>query len=71
MVIDLHKSGKGCKKIHERLDIPLRTVGAIIIFKRYGTVENLTGRRRKCILPPRIGRGMVREATKSPRITVK
>ena len=32
---------------------------------------NLTGGGRKCILPPRIGRRMLREATKSPRITVK
>ena len=40
-------------------------------FKRYGTVENLMGRGLNCILPPRILRRMVREATKSPRITVK
>ena len=53
------------------MNIPLSTVRAIIKkFKRYGTVENLTGKGLKCILPPRIGRRMVREATKSPRITV-
>jgi transposase len=44
MVVDLHKSGNGYKKIHKRLNIPLSTVRAIIRkFKRYGTVENLTG----------------------------
>uniref|UniRef100_A0AAZ3S797 Transposase Tc1-like domain-containing protein n=1 Tax=Oncorhynchus tshawytscha TaxID=74940 RepID=A0AAZ3S797_ONCTS len=67
-VVDLHKPGNGYK----RLNIPLSTVRAIIRkFKRYGTVENLMGRGGKCILPPRIGRRMVREATKSPRTTVK
>lgn len=72
MVVDLHKCGNGYKKIHKRLNIPLSTVRAIIKkFKRYGTVENLMGRGRNCILPPRILRRMVREATKSPRITVK
>ena len=49
-----------------------RAIRAIIKkFKRYGTVENLMGRGHNCILAPRILRRMVREATKSPRITVK
>ena len=66
MVVDLHKCGNGYKKICKRLNIPLSTVRAIIKkFKRYGTVENLMGRGRNCILPPRILRRMVREATKS------
>ena len=72
MVVDLHKCDNGYKKICKRLNIPLRTVRAIIKkFKRYGTVENLMGRGLNCILPPRILRRMMREATKSPRITVK
>ena len=76
MDVDLHKCGNGKrlngKNICKRLNIPLSTVGAIIKkFKRYGTVVNLMGRGRNCILPPRILRRMVREATKSPRITVK
>ena len=59
-------------KISKRLNIPLSTVRAIIKkFKRYGTVENLMGRGRNCILSPRILRRMVREETKYPRITVK
>ena len=72
MVVDLHKCGNGYKKICKRLNIPLSTVRAIIKkFKRYWTLENLMGRGRNCILPPRILRRMVRDATKSPRITVK
>ncbi|MBN3310347.1 NECA1 protein, partial [Amia calva] len=51
MVVDLHKSGNGYKKIHKLLNLPLSTVRAIINkFKRYGTVKNLTGRTHKCIL---------------------
>ena len=72
MVVDLHECGNGYKKICKWFNIPLRIVRAIIKkFKRYGTVENLMGRGRNCILPPRILSRMVREATKSPRITVK
>ena len=54
------------------MNIPLSPVRTFIkTFKIYGTVENLTDKGRKCILPPRRGRRMVRVATKSPRITVK
>ena len=69
MVIDLHKCGNGYKKISKSLNIPLSTVRAIQ-FKRYGTVEKLMGRGCNCVLPPRILRRMMREATKSSRITV-
>ena len=72
MIVDLHKYGNGYKKIGKQCNIPLSTVRAIIKkFKRYGTFENLMGRGCNCILPPRILRRMVREATKSPRITLK
>ena len=72
MVIDIQKCGNGYKKMSKQLNIPLSTVRAIIKkFKRYGTVENLMGRGHNCILPPRILRRMVREATKSQRITAK
>ena len=66
------KCVNGYKKICKQFIIPLSTVRAIIKkIKRYGTVENLMVRGSNCILPPRILRRMVGEATKSPRITVK
>ena len=71
MVVDLHKSGNGYKTIAKKLNIPLTTIRAIIKkFKTTGTVVNLPGRGRKCILPPRTVRQMVREAKGNPRATV-
>ena len=71
MVVDHHKCCNGDKKICKRLNIPLSTVRAIIKkFKRYGTVKNLMGSGRNYICTL-ILRRMVREATKSPSITVK
>ena len=62
----------GTKKIHKRLNIPLTTVRAIIKkFQTSGTVANLPGRGRKCMLSPRTVRKMVREAKKNPRTAVQ
>ena len=71
MVVDLHKSGNGYKTIAKKLNLPVTTIRAIIKkFKTTGTVVNLPGRGRKCILPPRTVRQMVRETKGNPRATV-
>ena len=60
------------RKFCKRLNMLLSTVRAIIKkCKRYRTVENHMGRGPTASCPPGILRRMVREATKSPRITVK
>ena len=70
MVIDLHKCGNGYKKICKQLNIQLSTARAIIN-KIYRTVELASSTHEVFILPLRILRRIVREATKSLRITVK
>ena len=54
------------------LQFLLTTVRAIIQkFQTSGTVANLPGRGRKCMLSPHTVRKMVREAKKNPRTTVQ
>ena len=57
--------------IATHLKMSISTVRAIFKkFKATGTVTKLSGRRPMFILPPRTVRRMIREAKKSPRITV-
>ena len=71
MCVDLHRSGRGYKKIATQLQLPISTVRGIIKkFKTTGTVVNKPGRGAKFILPPRTVRRMVREIKRSPKLTV-
>ena len=66
MGVDLNKSCNGYE--HKQLNIPLTNGRAIIKkFQTSGTVANLPGRGRKCILSPRT----VRKAKKNPTTTVR
>ena len=61
--------GMAIKKIATCLKMPISRA-ILKKFKATGTVTNLPGRGPMFILPPRTARRMIREAKKSPRITV-
>uniref|UniRef100_A0A8C8EJB1 Coatomer subunit zeta n=1 Tax=Oncorhynchus tshawytscha TaxID=74940 RepID=A0A8C8EJB1_ONCTS len=70
--VEKYRSGLGYKKISEPLNIPQSTIKSIIKkWKEYGTTTNLPREGRPPKLTDQARRGLIRRATKRPKITLK
>ena len=67
-MIDLHKSGSSLGAISKRLKVPRSSVQTIVRkYKHHGTTQPSYRWGRRCILPPRDERALVRKVQINPR----